>query len=56
MSFSLQYKKVESELFDWLYMDFELLKSYAIAAGFQIECVYKGDHHDYLARLTIAIG
>ena len=56
VSFSLQYKKVESELFDWLYMDFELLKSYAIAAGFQIECVYKGDHHDYLARLTIAIG
>ncbi|AGC77613.1 tellurite resistance protein TehB [Nonlabens dokdonensis] len=52
VGFSLQYKGAESELFDWLYMDFELLKSYAVAAGFQIECVYRGDHHDYLARLT----
>ncbi len=53
VSFSLKYKDMESELFDWLYMDFELLKSYAVAAGLQIECIYNGDHHDYLARLSI---
>jgi cyclopropane fatty-acyl-phospholipid synthase-like methyltransferase len=54
VSFSLQYKRTESASFDWLYMDYELLKSYATKAGFEVELVEKGAHYDYLARLSIS--
>lgn len=53
VTFSLQYKAMESEPFDWLYMDFELLKTYALKAGFKVELVQEGKYHDYLARLSI---
>jgi cyclopropane fatty-acyl-phospholipid synthase-like methyltransferase len=53
VTFSLQYKGMESEPFEWLYMDFELLKTYALKAGFKVELVQEGKHHDYLARLSI---
>jgi len=53
VSFSLHYKGMESEPFDWLYMDYKLLETYATQAGFKIEMVQKGVHYDYLARLYI---
>lgn len=53
VTFSLQYKAMESEPFEWLYMDFELLKTYAVKAGFKVELIQEGEHHDYLARLYI---
>jgi len=33
-------------------MDFELLKTHAQKAGLKAELVQKGEHYDYLARLT----
>lgn len=53
VSFSLRYKGKESTVFDWLYMDVDLLKSYAQQAGFQIEVIQQGTHYDYLARLFL---
>lgn len=53
VTFSLQYKGIESASFDWLYMDYELLKTHAQKAGLKAELVQKGDHYDYLARLSI---
>lgn len=52
VTFSLQYKGIESASFDWLYMDFELLKTHAQKAGLKADLVQKGEHYDYLARLT----
>lgn len=52
VTFSLQYKGTESAPFNWLYMDFELLKTHAQKAGLKAELVHKGEHYDYLARLT----
>lgn len=52
MQFKMRYKGVESDWFDWLYIDFDLLKSYAIKEGLNCELVYKGDSDNYLAQLT----
>lgn len=53
VTFSLHYKEMESEPFEWLYMDYDLLKTYALQAGFKIELIQEGEHYDYLARLSI---
>lgn len=53
VSFSLHYKGMESASFDWLYMDYKLLQTYATHAGFKIQMIQKGTHYDYLARLSI---
>ncbi len=53
VSFSLRYKGEVSAVFDWLYMDYNLLKSYAQKSGFQIDLVEQGTHYDYLARLFL---
>jgi cyclopropane fatty-acyl-phospholipid synthase-like methyltransferase len=55
VTFSLHYKGMESASFEWLYMDYELLKTHATHAGFKIELVQKGAHYDYLARLSVDV-
>lgn len=52
MQFKMSYKGVESDWFDWLYIDFELLKSYAAEAGLNCECIHEGNSNNYLAQLT----
>lgn len=42
---------VKGEPFDWLYVDFPLLKSIAKGCGLQAELIAEGDHYDYLAKL-----
>ncbi len=53
LDYQMQYKDVVGEPFDWLYVDFDTLASYAEQNGFVAELVYEGEHYDYLARLTI---
>lgn len=43
---------VKGEPFDWLYVDFSLLKSVAESCGLHCELVAEGEHYDYLARIT----
>ncbi len=40
---------VRGETFNWLYIDFPLLKSYAERCGLHCELVVEGSHYDYLA-------
>lgn len=51
LDYQMQYKDVVGEPFDWLYVDFGTLASYAEESGFEAELVAEGDHYDYLARL-----
>ena len=44
------YKDVKGDRFDWLYVDFPLLKSIAETCGLHGELVAEGEHYDYLAR------
>lgn len=44
--------KGEEESFPWMYLDFERLKAACESVGLQCELVLKGEHYDYLARLS----
>ena len=52
VDFTMQYKNIKGETFDWLYIDFETLAFHAAENGFEAELVMQGEHYDYLARLT----
>lgn len=54
IDFRMRYKQVESDPFDWLYIDFDTLALHAAQAGFHAERILEGEHFDYLARLTMA--
>ena len=51
VDFTMQYKNIKGETFDWLYIDFETLAFHATENGFEAELVMQGEHYDYLARL-----
>ncbi len=53
IEFTMQYKRVKSESFKWLYIDFDTLDFYASMYGFKAEKVCSGEHYDYLAKLTL---
>lgn len=53
VTFEVQYKTLKSAPFPWLYVDFETLSRAALINGFSCELVRKGDHYDYLAKLTV---
>lgn len=53
VDFSMQYKDILGESFDWLYIDYQTLKLYAEANGFETELIREGGHYDYLARLFL---
>ena len=55
LDYQMQYKDVEGEPFDWLYLDFNTLEYYAEENGFAAEMVYEGEHYDYLARLSLHV-
>ena len=54
VTFAMSYKGHKSDTFDWLYLDFELLRYYAKKNELHCELILEGDHYDYLARLTVA--
>lgn len=51
VDFTMQYKNIKGETFDWLYVDFETLAFHATENGFEAELVMQGGHYDYLARI-----
>lgn len=53
IDFRMQYKDVEGDTFDWLYIDFQTLSLYASEYGFNAELVKEGKHYDYLAKLSL---
>ncbi|WP_299314393.1 class I SAM-dependent methyltransferase [uncultured Aquimarina sp.] len=53
MQYRLKYKKLQSDWFDWLYIDYNTLQNAANAHGFICELVLEGENNDYLAKLSI---
>lgn len=53
IDFQMQYKDIQGESFDWLYIDFQTLNLYAAECGFKAELIKEGKHYDYLAKLTL---
>ena len=52
MNYRMQYKCIKGESFPWLFIDPETLMEHARANGFRAEVIARGDHYDYLARIT----
>lgn len=55
MQYQLNYNNQTSEVFDWLYIDYNTLQRAAAINGFACELVHTGEHYDYLAKLTLEI-
>lgn len=53
VDFCIEYKGEKSEVFPWLYLDFNTLQNAANYNGFTCELVYEGEHFDYLAKLAL---
>lgn len=53
VQFYLEYDKQKSSTFNWLYIDYFKLVKYAEEAGFICEMMYKGEHYDFLVRLSL---
>jgi hypothetical protein len=51
--YTVKYRKLKSEPFPWLFIDFDNLQNAAGANGFCCEKILDGPHFDYLARLTV---
>lgn len=51
VDYQMIYEDVKGDRFDWLYVDFPLLKSIVETCGLHGELVAEGEHYDYLARI-----
>ena len=54
VQYSLEYKGVRGKPYQWLYIDPEILRTYAEAAGFVMRIVLEADEGYYFVELTIA--
>jgi SAM-dependent methyltransferase len=52
MQFKMVYKGQETPWFNWLYLDFETLKTHSKNAGMNCELLMEGDSFNFLCRLT----
>ncbi len=50
--FITEYKGKKTQPFPWLYIDYERLNAVAQTIDLKCELIRKGDHYDYLARIT----
>lgn len=50
MKYEVQYKKTKS-VFDWLFIDFDLMKKTANSCGLKCDLIIEGNHNDYLAKI-----
>jgi SAM-dependent methyltransferase len=53
VSYQMQYKTLQTKSFNWLFVNFDVLKSIANKLGFQCKLIFNGSHYDYLAQLYI---
>lgn len=51
VTYQMEYKEYKTDLFNWLFIDYNSLAKTAKSIGLNIEKVMDGEHHDYLARL-----
>ena len=55
VDYQMVYRNVKGEPFDWLYTDPTMLKAVCEQCGLKCETIEKGDHYDYLAKITLTI-
>lgn len=53
LSYKLSYKGTQSDYFDWLFIDQELLIKNAELCGFECKIISEGENHDFLASLNV---
>lgn len=53
VKYQFGYAGQKTGVFDWLFIDFDLLKAFALKHGFNCEMILEGPHYDYLAKLSI---
>lgn len=53
LTFTMEYKGIKSEPFDWLYLDQKKMKTLCKQSGFHFSIVKEGNHYEYLAVLTL---
>lgn len=53
VDYRMMYSLIRGEVFEWLYLDFDTLRTCALRNGFEAELVMEGEHYDYLARLCV---
>ncbi len=53
VTYQMQYKNLITDKFDWLFVDFQTLKTIAAAEGITAALMFEGENNDYLARLTL---
>lgn len=53
LEFSMSYKGSKTETFPWLYLHENLFEALAQENGYRYEVVARGEHFDYLAKLTV---
>ena len=52
LEYTMCYEEICGDSFQWLYIDANTLRNCAEANGFKMEIVRRGEHYDYLARIT----
>lgn len=52
LEYTMCYDDIKGDSFPWLYIDANTLRNYAELHGFKMEIVRRGEHYDYLARIT----
>lgn len=53
VEYSMQYDKVVSEKFKWLFVDAKKMEEVASEEGFEFTLLAEGDHYDYLGMLKL---
>ncbi len=54
LEYSMRYKGVQSDIFNWLYLDEKTFEQACFSNGLNFEVLAHGENYDYLARLTKA--
>ena len=52
LEYTMCYDDICGDSFPWLYIDINTLRNYAELHGFKMEIVRRGEHYDYLARIS----
>jgi SAM-dependent methyltransferase len=52
LTFFLTYKNEREKPFPWLYLDFDSLQKVAQNSDLNCELIFKGNHYDFLAKIT----
>src|SRR5690554_3436882 len=53
LEFKMRYKEMESEYFEWLYLDENLFENICTENNLSFEVIARGDNFDYLARIVV---